>query len=160
MKILIALLNNPLFVMLNAILGATALAYLEKTAWETFYWFVPCMFVILADLTSGIRSAKYRKEDIRISTAMRRTINKVFCYFAWIVCCVALNERYHTEMCAWVGMGLIFGIEGFSFVTNLLEPHGLKLSLKNILKVLGKKKNLEGLEEIVERKENTNFTKN
>lgn len=154
MKTLVALLNNPIFVLLNSLMGATAIAYLQNTATQTFLWFVPCIAVIVADLVAGIRAAKHRGEEVRISTALRRTGNKVLCYFSWIVCCVALNERYVTEKCAWIGMGIVFVIETFSFFSNLLEPHGIKLSIGGTLKFLGKKLNHEGIEEIIEKPKN------
>lgn len=152
MKLLLALLNNPLFVFLNSLMGATAIAYLQNTATQTFLWFVPCFFIILADLVAGVRASKFRGEEVKISTALRRTGNKVLCYFSWVVCCVALNERYSTEKCAWVGMGIVFLVEAISFISNILEPHGIQLSVKGILKIVGKKTNHEGLEEIIKDK--------
>jgi len=48
---------------------------------------------------------------------------------------------------------MVFLIEGVSFFTNLLEPHGLTISIKGILKVAGDKHNLKGLENVIEKKE-------
>lgn len=153
MKTIAALLNHPLMVLMSSIFGATAMFYLRETAVQSLLWFVPCMAVIIADLAAGIKAAKYRGEKIRISSATRRTVNKCVCYASWIVCCVALNERYGTSLCAMFGMGLVFLIEGVSFFSNLLEPHGLKVSIKGILKVAGDKHNLNGLENVIEKKE-------
>ena len=129
--------------------------YLRETAMQSLLWFVPCIAVIIADLAAGIKAAKYRGEKIRISSATRRTVNKCVCYASWIVCCVALNERYNTQMCAWVGMGIVFLIEGVSFFSNILEPHGQKISIKGILKIAGEKHNLNGLENVIEKREET-----
>lgn len=154
MKTLMALLNNPIMVLLSSLVGATATFYLQATAVEALYWFIPCAAIIIADLSAGIKAARFRGENVRISGALRRTMNKCFCYASWIICCVALNERYSTRLCAWVGIGLIFFIESISFITNLLEPHGIKLSITAILKIVGKKSHFEGLEEVIERTHN------
>lgn len=153
MKTIAALLNNPLMVLMSSLMGATATFYLRATAVEAFLWFIPCVAIIIADLAAGIKAAHFRGETVRMSGAIRRTLNKSFCYISWIICCVALNERYSTEMCAYVGMGMVFLIEGVSFFTNLLEPHGLTISIKGILKVAGDKHNLKGLENVIEKKE-------
>ena len=155
MKTIAALLNNPLMVFLSSIFGATAMFYLRETAVQSLYWFIPCLAIIIADLAAGIRAAEFRGEDVRFSRATRRTVNKCVCYASWIICCVALNERYNTQMCAWVGMGIVFLIEGVSFFSNILEPHGLKISIKGILKIAGEKHNLNGLENVIEKREET-----
>lgn len=154
MKTIAALLNNPLMVLLSSFVGATTMYYLQETAIQSLYWFIPCLAIIIADLAAGIKAAEFRGETIRVSGAARRTINKCVCYAAWIVCCVALNERYNTSMCAFVGMGIVFLIEGTSFVTNILEPHGLKVSIKGILRIVGEKHNIHGLENAIEKTDN------
>lgn len=154
MKTLMTLLNHPMTVMLSSLMGATATYYLQATAFEAFYWFIPCLAIIIADLTAGIKAARFRGETVRMSGAIRRTLNKSMCYASWIICCVALNERYSTSLCAWFGMGMIFLIEGISFFSNLLEPHGIKLSVNAILKIVGRKTHFEGLEDVIEKQHN------
>ena len=154
MKVLMAILNDPIVVSLSSLLGTAAAFYLQNTALQAFFWFIPCLAVIFADLVAGVRASIYRGENVRFSGAMRRTLNKCMCYASWIVCCVALNERYFTSLCAYIGIGIIFVIEGVSFVSNLLEPHGIKLSIKGILKIIGNKTKVEGLENVIEKSEN------
>lgn len=149
MKTLFTILNHPLTVMFSALFGSALLAYLQETAAQALMWFVPCMAVILADLASGVRAAKFKGENVRFSSAMRRTINKCICYCAWIIFCVTCNKQYNTQLCAWFGMGIVFLIEGLSFITNLLEPRGLKLSLAGVLRIIGSRLNLENLDEVV-----------
>lgn len=149
-KFCLTIANNPLVVLLSTLMGATAIAYLQATLIEALYWLLPVVMIIGADLITGINAAHFRKEEVRWSTALRRTMNKFFSYGCWIVTCVALNERYETELCAWVGMGIVFFIEGISFLTNLLEPHGIKLSIKGLLRVIGGKVKLENLEDVID----------
>lgn len=125
--------------------------YLRETAVQSLLWFIPCLAIIIADLSSGCRAAEFRGEVVRFSKASRRTINKCICYASWTVFSVALNERYDTQWCAWICMGVVFLIEGVSVVSNILEPHGLKVSIKGILKVAGEKHNINGLENVIEK---------
>ena len=159
MKTLMSLLNNPLMVLLSSLIGTAAAYHLRDTAVESLYWFIPCLAVIIADLSAGIKAAHFRGESVRFSGVLRRTGNKCMCYVSWIICCVALNERYSTSMCAWVGMGLVFFIEGISFFTNILEPHGIKLSMSAVLKLIGSKLHVDGLENVIEQnRDNANDT--
>lgn len=149
-KFCLTIANKTPFVVLSTIIGATATAYLKATAIEAMYWLLPVVMIIIADLITGINAAHFRKEEVRCSSALRRTLNKLVSYSCWIVFCVALNERYETELCAWVGMGIVLFIEGVSFLTNLLEPHGIKLSVKGLLRVIGGKVKLENLEDVID----------
>ena len=151
MKTLLAILQHPLSVLLSSLIGATALAVLQDNVIDAIGWFIPCLAIIFADLMAGCHAAKFRKEEIRFSTACRRTVNKIVCYGSWIITCVALNYKYGTHLMAPTGMAIIFLIEGFSFFTNLLEPKGLQLSWRGVLRIVGKKHNLEGLEDVIEK---------
>lgn len=153
MKYLAAFTQKPLVILISSLMGTTAIAYLQGVAIDALGWFIPCLAIILADLVAGTRAAKWRGEQVRISGALRRTGNKILCYGCWIVCCVALSYKYGNNVCAFVGMAVIFGVEAFSFVSNILEPHGLTLSVKGILHTLGRRHNLDGLEDVVEKKE-------
>lgn len=150
-KIIIASLNNPLVVVLHAILGAGLMLYLQDAAYQAILWFIPCIFVILADLIAGVQAARFRKERVSFSTGCRRTINKALCYIAWILMCVCLNKQYESSWPAWVGVGFVFFVEGCSFVGNILEPKGYSLSIRGLLAMIGKRHNAEGLEDIVEK---------
>lgn len=152
MKWILTIGNRLPIIVLSSLFGAAAISYINATLTEALMWIVPVLFVVGADLGAGIRAARYRGERVRFSTASRRTLNKVFCYGCWIFTCVALNERYETEWCAWFGMGIVFLIEGLSFISNILEPHGVKLSPRGIMKYIGSKFfHSEGLEDIIEK---------
>lgn len=143
--------TSPLFIFLNVIVGSAAMVRLQDSIYEAFWWFVPCLFVIFADLSSGIHSAKTRGEKIRLSGAARRTGNKIVCYLCWIIFCVGVSKNFNNHTICLAGMAFVFLIEGISFINNILEPKGIHLSLRNIVKVFGKRKGFDGLEEIIER---------
>ena len=154
MKWILTIANKTPVIVLSSLFGAAAISYINATLLEVCGWLVPVVCIVLADLGAGIRAAKARGEKVRFSTAARRTFNKLFCYACWIFTCVALNERYETRFVTFVGMGIVFLIEGLSFLTNVLEPHGLKISIPSLLKLIGKKVNVEGLEDVIEKKDN------
>lgn len=127
--------------------------YLQELAYQALLWFLPCCFVVLADLVAGMQAAKFRGERVTFSTACRRTVNKALCYIAWILFCCCLDKQYGANWPAWLGMGFVFFVEGCSFIGNILEPKGYVLSIKGILRVIGTRHNADGLEEIVEKKD-------
>lgn len=154
MKGLLTALNHPIVVLAHTIMGAGFMLYLEELAYQALLWFLPCCFVIIADLVAGMQAAKFRSERVTFSTACRRTINKALCYMAWILFCCCLDKQYGSNLPAWFGMGFVFFVEGCSFVGNILEPKGYSLSIKGLLALIGRRHNAEGLEDVVIKKRN------
>lgn len=153
MKYIFAIINNPLTTVLSAVFGSAMMLYLREAATQSIMWFLPCMCIIIADLFAGIQAARFRRERVTFSTACRRTINKIICYVAWILFCVFLNQMYMATWPTWSGIGIIFFIEGCSFIGNILEPKGYSLSVKAMLAVIGRRHNMEGLNEVIEKKD-------
>lgn len=152
MKTILTIGNNPLVMVLSSLFGAGAIGYLDAALGDVIKWLIPVIMIILADLVTGVSAAKARGEAVRFSKGARRTINKLMSYSCWLICCVALNQCYGTHWIAWVGMGAVFLIEGISFFSNLLEPHGLKLSVTGILRVIGGKFHVDNLDDIINKK--------
>lgn len=151
MKTILTIGNNPLVVVLSSLFGAGAIGYLDAALGEVIKWLIPVFMIILADLVTGVSAAKARGEAVRFSKGARRTINKLMSYSCWLICCVALNQCYGTHWIAWVGMGIVFLIEGTSFLSNLLEPHGIRLSIRGLLRVIGGKIHVDNLDEVIEK---------
>lgn len=151
MKTILAIGNNPVVVLLSSLFGAGAIGYLDATLADVIKWLIPVVMIILADLVTGVSAAKARGEAVRFSKGARRTINKLMSYSCWLICCVALNTCYGTHWVAWVGMGIVFLIEGTSFLSNLLEPHGIRLSIRGLLRVIGGKIHVDNLDEVIEK---------
>lgn len=151
MKTILAIGNNPLVVVLSSLFGVGAIGYLDATLADVIKWLIPVVMIILADLVTGVSAAKARGEVVRFSKGARRTINKLMSYSCWLICCVALNQCYGTHWIAWVGMGIVFLIEGISFLSNLLEPHGIRLSIRGLLRVIGGKLHVDHLDEVIEK---------
>lgn len=144
--------SKPALVLIQAAFGATCVAYLQEASIVAFKWFVPCFFVIMADLATGVHASKARGEKVSGSTMWRRTINKIVAYLSWILFAVTCGIQYGKEFLCPLMMSIVLMIEAMSAVNNVLEPHGLKLSYKGVLKVVGSKASLDGLEDVVEEK--------
>lgn len=143
------LLSQPITAFFSAIFTGAILANLQEVAVKAGWLLIPCLLIIFADLVTGIRCARWRKEKVSMSTALRRTGNKILAYFAWILAMAFCDQVYNTDLWSYIGVGFIFLIEGISFFSNVLEPHGLKLSWRAILRLFGHKLNAEGLEDVV-----------
>lgn len=114
------------------------------------YFLIPCLLIIFADLVTGIRLARMRGEKISTSKALRRTGNKIVAYFSWIVAMVFCDNAYGTNLWSFVGVGFIFMVEGISFLSNVLEPHGLKLNWNTLFRLFGRRVGVEELGEAIE----------
>jgi hypothetical protein len=141
--------KTPLLVV-QSIIGATALCYLQQAAQEAFVWLIPSVAVIIADFKFGIDAARFRGEIVRFSTAIRRTGNKILAYACWIFVAVGINFAYHIPWIPAILMALVIGNELVSCANNYLEPHKKRISFKGLFRFIGKKTNNQGIEEIIE----------
>lgn len=143
--------GNPIMVAMSVIVGVGAMTRIQDSLYEAFWWFIPCLAIIGADLSSAYNAKKAKDGNWRWTTAARRTINKIICYICWIIFCVSLNHQYNTQLATLAGMAFVFIVEGSSFVNNRLDALGYHLSLKGILAVFGRRKGIEHLEDIVDK---------
>lgn len=66
--------------------------------------------LIVADLRWGIAAARKRREEIRWSRAVRRTINKFIDYILWIMIAALLGK----------GFGTVFNVPIITFIVLLI----------------------------------------
>lgn len=141
----------------NVIGGITAatlsgfLEFLEPLRW----FFLLGLVLILVDLRFGIEAAQVRKEKIRTSRAVRRTVNKIVDYLCWIFLAGALGMTFGapfgiTTLPALV-MLVVYGIEINSCFANYFESKGKKVKV-NIFKFFAKKSDIIEVEEKEETK--------
>lgn len=152
-RLVTLLVSRPLLVMLQAVAGSVCVAYLQNAAVDSLLWFIPCLFATIADLSTGIRAARYRKERVSMSTALRRTGNKIVVYSSWVMFAVTCGMQFKTDWCTPMMMGVVLFIEMISIISNLLEPHGLTISWKGVLSVIGRRHNVDNLEDVIEKKD-------
>ena len=109
------------------------------------YWLLVMTFIIIADLASGIRKHyMLRDEEIRFSKGVRDTMGKFVTYYAFVVAFVMIDiasgREYNIDKWACLA---VCGIESVSIANNLLKPHGLELSFEGIMRVLGRKVDID-----------------
>lgn len=123
--------------------AATVTAFLQTAVLRMIPYAIPAMFLIALDLVYGCRAARYRKEKVRVSTAVRRTMTKLFTYICWIILASTLALSFHQDWLEWVVLGLVYLNELASIVGNYLETKGMEFSFVGfyrwLLKVLAGK---------------------
>lgn len=120
--------------------------FLQPLKWFLLFGLI----LIVADLRFGIEAAQYRKEVIRTSRAVRRTLNKIIDYLCWILVAGAMGETFGTPFSITflpaVVMLVVYGIEVNSCFTNYFEARGKKVKV-NVFKFFAKKNDIIEIEE-------------
>lgn len=110
---------------------------------NTIYSLIPYMFIIVTivilDLVQGIRAAKKRREEIRVSRAIRRTVSKLFEYVCWIIFAGTLLTATGSQWLFYVILVIPFVTEFYSIITNYLFASGKKITGLNLWKIFGSK---------------------
>lgn len=124
--------------------------------WENIVaWLIVATILILVDLRFGIGAAKQRGEQVRISRAARRTINKLVDYICWISVAWVLGgsfgKVFDIPLLAAVIMLVVCAVELSSIFDNYFEARGINKKF-NVFKFLSKIFKLSALEESIEDK--------
>lgn len=119
-------------------------------------WLLFGLALIIADLRFGIKKAAKRGEEIRGSTAWRRTINKIADYFLWVtlagLCGRSVGVVLGIPIVSMALLLIIYGIEISSCLNNYFEYKGIKKRF-NIWKLIGKPEIDNALEDLPESEE-------
>ena len=105
-------------VVAGAGLTTTLLLFFENSLAKMLPYLFICLIVIAIDLLFGIRAAKKRGEEVRISRAIRRTIGKSVEYFAWAVLASSLSVATGYDIIQNGLMLIVVGIECISIAQN------------------------------------------
>lgn len=137
--------------------SAILAAFLNESIGHMLPWMIVSFFVILCDLVVGIRKSFLMNEEVRFSSACRRTMGKMVSYFMFVIMVavidVAANGGGTIDKWACLSVCLI---EFSSIMSNILKPKGYDINLiKVIAVVFGKKFDVtkKDIEEIIEKKE-------
>lgn len=133
--------------------AAIASQFVQEAIGHMIPWLMVTGAVIVCDLVFGIRKSLLMDEEVRFSSAIRRTLGKMVTYFAFVVMVamidVAAGGDRQIEKYACL---LVCFIEGVSIVGNLIQPKGYKI---NILKAIGlymkRKWGVDGVENVIEK---------
>lgn len=137
--------------------SAILAAFLNESIGHMLPWMIVSFFVILCDLVVGIRKSLLMNEEVRFSSACRRTMGKMVSYFMFVIMVavidVAANGGGTIDKWACLSVCLI---EFSSIMSNILKPKGYDINLIKIIAVVfGKKFDVakKDIEEIIEKKD-------
>ena len=119
-------------------------------------WLVATFCVILCDLVVGIRKSLILGEEVRFSTACRRSIGKTVSYYTFVVMAAVIDVAANGGgmIDKWACLMVCF-IEGCSIISNILKPKGYNINLVKMIAVIFSKKfdvAKQDVEEIIEKK--------
>nr|WP_297167517.1 phage holin family protein [uncultured Dysgonomonas sp.] len=124
---------------------------------EFFIWakwlMLAALVLTFADLKFGVEKARYQKEEVRRSRAVRRTFQKISDYVMWIVVAYTFDKAFISfsiELLPFIILIIIYGIELESIYKNYGAARGKELKIN----ILGFFKRKAEIIEIEEEKEN------
>lgn len=114
-------------------------------------WFLIAGLVLtFADLKFGIEAARARKELIKRSRAVRRTVNKICEYTTWIIVAYtfghAFGKPFGIDVLPCAILLVIYGVELESVYVNYFASKGKKVKV-NVFKYFNKKNDIIEVEE-------------
>lgn len=109
--------------------SAALVALLKTAVLRMIPYAVPGLFLVILDLAYGIEAAKKRGETVRSSTAIRRSLTKVFMYICWLILATTIAIAFGKTWLEWGTLALVYGNEFLSIVGNYLESKGMSFSM-------------------------------
>lgn len=119
--------------------ATVAIAFLQSAVLRMMPYAWVALPLVALDLVYGIRAARYRKERVRLSTALRRSTTKLFTYTCWLVLASSVAISFHKESLEWIILGVVFLNEFLSIIGNYLECKGVDFSIVNLYKLVFRK---------------------
>ena len=136
--------------------AATAMSGMMEFLSPLKWFMLLAVILIICDLRFGIRAAQYRKEKIRTSRAVRRSVNKVIDYICWILLAGGMGKAFGIPLDIPIipaaVLVVIYFVEINSCFNNYFESIGKKIKI-DVFKLLSKGKNMIEVE-LIEKKEN------
>ena len=129
--------------------------FLQESIGHMIPWLVVAFCVIICDLVVGIRKSLILGEEVRFSTACRRSIGKTVSYYTFVVMAAVIDVAANGGgmIDKWACLMVCF-IEGCSIISNILKPKGYNINLVKMITVVFSKKfdvAKNDIEEIIEK---------
>ena len=107
--------------------------FLQESIGHMIPWLVVAFCVIICDLVVGLRKCLLMGEEVRFSSACRKTLGKLVTYFMFVVMMVVIDVAAHGngEIDKWACLLVCF-IEFTSVISNILKPKGININLIEI----------------------------
>lgn len=124
-------------------------SFLRESIGHIIPWLIVTACVILCDLVVGLRKSIMMGEEVRFSSACRRTLGKAVSYFMFVIMVAVIDVAANggETIDKWACLLVCF-IEGCSIINNILKPKGLSLDIKKLIEIIIGKKldiNLDGV---------------
>ena len=111
--------------------------FLAESIGHIIPWMIVSFCVILCDLVVGLRKSIMMGEEVRFSSACRRTLGKCVSYFMFVVMVAVIDVAAHGgETIDKYACLLICFIEGCSIINNILKPKGMSLDIKKLIEII------------------------
>ena len=127
----------------NTVVEGTAtvgvIAFFSDAMRQTLPWLGLAIPVIILDLMYGIRAARFRGENVRCSTAIRRTVDKMVGYIMWVAAAVMMSQLFEYNWLDKLILALVFGNELISVFGNYLETKGVTFSFAGFWRLVFRK---------------------
>lgn len=130
--------------------------FLQDSIGHIIPWLIVAFTVILCDLVVGLRKSLLMGEEVRFSSACRRTLGKCVSYFMFVIMVAAIDVAANGggTIDKWACLSVCF-IEFTSIMSNILKPKGYDINLAKLIAVVfGKRFDVakKDIEEIIEKK--------
>ena len=131
--------------------------FLQESIGHMIPWLVVTFCVIICDLVVGIRKSLILGEEVRFSTACRRSIGKTVSYYTFVVMAAVIDVAANGGgmIDKWACLMVCF-IEGCSIISNILKPKGYNINLVKMIAVIFSKKfdvAKQDVEEMIEKED-------
>lgn len=131
--------------------------FLAESIGHIIPWLIVAFCVILCDLVVGLRKAIMMGEEVRFSSACRRTLGKCVSYFMFVITFAVIDVAAHGggTIDKWACLSVCL-IEFCSIMSNILKAMGYDVNFtKLVALVFGKKFDMskKEIEEVFEKKE-------
>ena len=144
--------------MINATEGGISsilAAFLQESVGHMIPWLIVAAAVIMCDLVVGVRKSWMMGEEVRFSTACRRTMGKTVSYFMFVTMVAAIDVAAHGGgvIDKWACLAVCL-IEFSSIMSNILKPKGYDFNMVKLISVIfGKKFDVDKkeIEEIINK---------
>lgn len=133
--------------------AAIASQFVQESIGHMIPWLIVTGAVIVCDLIFGIRKSLIMEEEVRFSSAVRRTMGKMVTYFSFVVMVAMIDVAAggDRQIDKWACLTVCF-IEGVSIIGNLLRPKGYNVNvIKAVSLFFSKKLGVDGMEKVIEQ---------
>lgn len=130
--------------------------FLQESIGHIIPWLIVSFFVITCDLVVGIRKSLLMGEEVRFSSACRRTIGKMVSYFTFVIMVAVIDVAAHGggTIDKWACLAVCL-IEFSSIMSNILAPKGYDINFVKLIAIIfGKKFDVvkNDIEDVFEKK--------